>query len=504
MRSSRKAMLPVEGESDRPPGLRSATAWAMLLNGGRTVTTTFVLILLAGLLGPTAFGTVAIATLLVLVLQLSFQQGLAPALIHRADLDDDVLDVAFRLGLIGSLTMMSVVMASSEGMARVFNNEDLVPVVRVLSLLLPLFAFDLIPEMLARRASDFRLLAFRANVSALVGGLAGVVGAVAGLGVWALVLQQLVTAVLATALLVAKTPWRPRLHGPGWLAHRTVTLDLVQYSSRASAAAVAQFAATQVDSVIVGLFFGPRAVGYYRLASRVISTAFDVSVRSLQSALLPDLSRRQLTRSDSVHLQVLRVQRACCSSILPLFGVLVGISSSLPPLLGPVWQPATIPLLLLSITAGTAVLVALVPPLLQAVGEPGKLAWLNMQLTTALILVLCATAFAVHDLSLGKQLAAIAGARLGIQIFLTTPLSLALLSRMTGLSVRAIFRQSAPGILVAVMAGCSGLATAHALPNDSAAVSSAAVVLAAAGITAVLALGLVEHRAAVGYLRRRR
>lgn len=485
-------------------GLKRAVLWALALNGGRLTTSTLVVFILAALLGPSAFGTVAVASIYVIFLQLSFQQGLAPAVIHRETLDENVLNVAFRLALFGSLILMLFSFAVSEPLGNLFEDEALPEVVRALSLLLPILAIDLVPEALTRRKSGFRLLAFRANASVIVGGIIGVIAAFAGAGVWALVLQQLLTATLSTVLLYARTDWRPRLRGPGIWRGRQLCRELLAYSMPASAAATSQALAQSIDTLLAGLFFGPRVAGLYRLAGRLTQTVFDVGVRSGQAATFPDLVRRRYDAPDAFRERLLRIHKASAISTMPIFGILAGAAWVLPPLLGEAWRPASLPLLLLALTGLVSVASSTVLPVLQAMARPGLLALINaaeLICTTAAVL---AVGFAGQAWPVVTQLTAVAAARLIVVLSILTPLSLEALRQTAGVSVGSSLRASLPGFCAAAVAASSGLILTSTVPSTWGPWPIAFVVMACSSSAALLSLVLSERHMVLARLRGRR
>ncbi|SDF65292.1 Membrane protein involved in the export of O-antigen and teichoic acid [Blastococcus aurantiacus] len=475
-------------ETEAPAGLKRAASWSLVLNGGRAIISTLVLLVLAGILGPRDFGTVAIASLFVLLFQVAFQQGLGPALVARQVVDEQVLNVAFRLALVGSLTLAAVTLVLSQPIGLLFGSKELPSVLCALVVTLPLLAVDLVPDALARRRSDFRLLAVRGLAGLLVGGVVGVCAAVAGAGVWALVAQQLAGALVSTTVLLARSPWRPSIHGPGPWRCPDIRKSLLAYSTRSSAADTAQLLIGNLDTLLVGLFMGTRSVGLYRLASRIASMVLDVSVRSGQSAVLPDLARLQGASRDDFHKRVLKIQRGTCLLAMPLFGILAGAALPAPRMLGEAWKDAGLPLMVLALSGLVAVLAAIAPPLLQAVSRPGLLAAVNglTLLTTAAGIVVIGV-MADHW-SVPTQLALVASVRLAVSACIVVPLSLWALTISTGLRLREVWSESLPGICAGTAALLAGLAVIASPLTDLGhlhATLGAGACSAAAGLTCV-------------------
>src|SRR5690606_4860777 len=153
------------------------------------------------LVGPEAFGLVAMATVFVLFIQLLMQQGLMPAIIQRRDLRPDHLDTAFWLVMGAAVTLTVLSIGFSGWWARVNREPELAPLIVVLSFMVPLRGLSLVQEALLRRELDFKLLALRTGLAMTVGAVVSLVLAFAGAGAWALVVQQLVTAAIEVIVL---------------------------------------------------------------------------------------------------------------------------------------------------------------------------------------------------------------------------------------------------------------------------------------------------------------
>src|SRR5699024_11642974 len=86
---------------------------------------------------------------------------------------------------------------------------ELSSVIRVLALTVPLTSTVVIHEALLRRELAFKKLTVRTWVSLIAGGVAGMLGAVFGLGGGALVLPQVITSVVVVIVLWTVSRSRP-------------------------------------------------------------------------------------------------------------------------------------------------------------------------------------------------------------------------------------------------------------------------------------------------------
>src|SRR5206468_296115 len=144
-----------------------------------------------------------------------------------------------------------------------------------------------------RKEMNFKGLAICNNVSVLVSGIVGVSMAFGGFGVWSLVAQQIVRDLVVCVMYWRLSSWRPRFLF-SWKHLR----DLMNLSVWNFVAQLGLFAESQASSILLGLFFGPVAVGLYRLADRVIGSVLSMTTASIQSVSLPEFSRLQNNPSE--------------------------------------------------------------------------------------------------------------------------------------------------------------------------------------------------------------
>ena len=145
-------------------GVGKAVKWAYIMNGGQSGLTALFTFVLASVLGPRDFGTVAMALVYLALIQVFLEQGLVATLIQRKDLRDDHLDSVFWMGLSLSLLLMGLSVGLSRWWAGVNHLPELALVISALSLLLPIEALDMVQRAILQREMDFKSLSVRENL----------------------------------------------------------------------------------------------------------------------------------------------------------------------------------------------------------------------------------------------------------------------------------------------------------------------------------------------------
>lgn len=350
------------------PRFRSAALWSYGQTIGKMGMTTLVSLVLAAILGPRAYGTIAMALVFTNFIEMLQQQGMMPAIISQRNLDDEHADTAFWLVLAISLVGTSLGVLVAPGWAELNRTPELRDVIRVLAITIPLSASAVVHEAMLRRELAFKQLAIRTWVSVALGGAAGLAAALLGWGVWALVAQHVVMSSVSTLALWLASPWRPR-----WRFNRSAAKQLWSYSLRSAASSLGVFVGGRVDVLLAGLLFGPQVVGLYRLGQRVTSTVVDVAARAMQSVSLPVLAKVQDQHKVFVA-RLLGMQRTTAILALPALGLVFGVAPDIQAALGAEWAGTTPVIRILVVGQMLVSMVVLLGPALQAVGRPGVLA----------------------------------------------------------------------------------------------------------------------------------
>jgi O-antigen/teichoic acid export membrane protein len=276
-----------------PPSLTHRTlsgmAWSAWGSGATAGLKLLVLVLLTRLLSPADFGIVG-AALIVIGFSLAFSQlGMGPALVQRAELESRHISTAFVASTGFGLGIAGLVWLLAPAIARFFHIDQLVPVVRALSILFPLAGMSSVAENLAQRDMRFRLLANTDVVAYSVGyGLVGIVLAILGFGPWALVGGQIMQALLRAGMLLRVYPpiMRPR---PSWGCFR----DLMGFGMGLSVARLGVILANQADNLVVGRWLGAVTLGLYSRAYQLMSVPTALLGDVFDKVLFPTMSRVQ-------------------------------------------------------------------------------------------------------------------------------------------------------------------------------------------------------------------
>jgi PST family polysaccharide transporter len=299
---------------------RSAVKWALVMNWGTQGIAALVTFVLAAILGPKDYGLVAMAMLYISFIQMFLAQGLAAAIVQRKDLEEEHLDSVFWVTMLGGVVFCGISIALSGWWERVqLDAPGLARVIQALSVILIIRGLTIVQEAMLRRTMSFKKLAIRSNIAALVGGCVGVGMALNGFGVWSLVVQELVTSTCEVVLLWSVGTWRPRFR----FSTRNLR-EVLGFSMHVFVAQLGTFVQRRSDALIIGLFFGPVAVGLYRLADRLINLVIEIATRPFTVVALPHFSRYQ-DDPDGLRNGVIKCIKSTTLVTLPLMALVAGL-----------------------------------------------------------------------------------------------------------------------------------------------------------------------------------
>lgn len=170
-----------------------------------------VAMVLARLLTPNDYGTVALLSIFIAVCDTLVDSGLGRALIQKKDATDLDFNSVFYISIGVSLVLYAALFASAPMIARFYGNPELVPLLRVLSLGIICCAVNGVQNAELNRNLLFNL-SFRISlISCTCTAIIGLTFAVLGYGPWALVYSSLggqIAGVISRWFIIA---WRPRL-----------------------------------------------------------------------------------------------------------------------------------------------------------------------------------------------------------------------------------------------------------------------------------------------------
>jgi O-antigen/teichoic acid export membrane protein len=477
MTPSTDSSPPATGSSGLRGRVVSGLAWKaatqLVLQGSRTI----VSIALARLLLPEEFGLAMMAVVVSSLALIFSDLALGAALIQRKQLSQDDRSTVFWISVtVGSvLTGVGVLLAAP--VADFYGEPRVEPLFAAIAPLFLVTALGSTHVALMTREMNFRGLELRLMGATLVGAAVGVVAAALGAGAMAIIAQHLTTAAVSTVLVWLACPWRPSLR----VSIQSLR-SIGSFSANVFGSRLLFYLSRNADSVLIGRFLGPAALGAYTIAYNIMLVPFSKLAGPVQEVLFPAFARLQ-DRPERMGEIWLRVNRTVAAVSLPaMTGLVVVAPDFVPVVLGQRWDAAVEPIQILAWVGFLQSLTRLNSSVLQARDRTGLLLRWSLLITGANIV-----AFAV-GLTWGVTGVAAAYA---ISNTLLQPVNLWLTGRTVGVSLRRFIGSLSHVVQATALMAAAILPVRVILVAES--------VPAPARLATVVAIGLLTYAVACAW-----
>lgn len=309
--------------------------WKLFERGGNAIVQLLVQVIMARLLAPEEFGALAIMLVFVNLGNVIVQSGLNTALIQTPEADDDDFSTVFWMSLAVSVVLYAAVFVLAPTISTFYVMPGLTWPLRVLSALFIVNALNSV--QVARVTRDLEMAkVFRSTMTAsATSAILGIGSALAGVGLWALVIQQLSYQVVSCVVLFSQVEWRPRAVFRVDRAWR-----LLGFGWRLLASGLMEQGYQSLSDLIVGKRFSASSLGLVSQGKRYPMAVGNMLDGAIQPVMLSAVSRVQ-NDVPQVKRVVRRALKTSTFLIVPAMVAFACCAPSLvPALLGPQWEGA--------------------------------------------------------------------------------------------------------------------------------------------------------------------
>jgi polysaccharide transporter, PST family len=245
-------------------------------------------VILARLLTPEDFGLVAMVTAIIGIAEIVRDAGLSSAAVQAATLSDDERTNLFWANLGLGTACALVILACQPLIVAGYGEPRLAPIVIALAFVFMISGANTQYRADLMRRMRFRQLALSDVLAQFIAITVAVVLAQAGAGLWAIVVQQIVTAVVAFLINIWNVRWLPGLPRRGVSLARFFRFGGGVLGTNALA-----YVTKSITSVAIGAYYGAAPLGLYNRAYQLLMTPLQQIDAPMTSVVLPVLSRVQ-------------------------------------------------------------------------------------------------------------------------------------------------------------------------------------------------------------------
>lgn len=264
------------------------TVWKFAERVCAQVISLIVAILLARLLTPDEYSVVSIVVIFFNFANVIISGGLNTALIQKNDADaEDYSSVLYVSVLVSALIYLVLFFAAPQ-IAEVYGQPLLIPIVRIMSLSLPVYAVKSVLCAYISSTLQFRKFFFATIGGTLVSAAVGIYMAMSGYGAWALVAQQMTNTVIDTLILALTTRMKLLLR-----VSFTKLKGLFSYGWKVFVSSLLSTAYNEVIPLFIGIKFSAANLSHYTKGKNFPTLISNTTTSTLSAVLFPVLSKHQ-------------------------------------------------------------------------------------------------------------------------------------------------------------------------------------------------------------------
>ncbi|MFI3259880.1 MAG: lipopolysaccharide biosynthesis protein [Rikenellaceae bacterium] len=317
----------------------SGVAWSAIERLGIQGSQFVASMILARMLVPADYGLIAMLTIFIALAATLVDSGMAQALIQRQNREESDSTTAFIFNVVVAIAIYGIIYISAPLIAQFYDSPELCAVARVYCVVIVINSLSVVQQAMITIELDFKRQAMASLTGVIVGGCVAIALAYNGWGVWALVVQQIVSETLRTIILWIIARWRP-VGGFSWHSFG----ELSKFGSKLMASGLIQVTYVNLYPLIIGRHFAPNQLGLFNRATTIGALPSNSISTIVDRALYPVLCAEQADKEGAAS-TMSRYLGVVCFAVFPtMVGLAVLARPTILLLLGERWL-GVVPLL---------------------------------------------------------------------------------------------------------------------------------------------------------------
>lgn len=301
----------------------TGTVWASIDRIGTMAVQFVVNLILARLLMPEDFGYIGMLAIFIAVSQILIDGGFGAALIQKKEPTQTDYSTVFYWNLLFSITLYGLLFLCAPLIATFFHLPLLCRILRVMGVILIINALVIVQNNRLRKQLAFRTIALVNICSYLSAALFAVWSAYKGMGVWSLVIMQLLFGCIQCLLLWYLTRWLPT-----WSFSLRSLKTMFGFGGYLLISNILQVVCQNMQGIIIGRKFSASQLGFYSQAKKLDEMSSYVLPNIIVQVIFPIYSQIQNDHKKLQHVLGLSI-RIISYLIFPLMLLLILVAEPL-------------------------------------------------------------------------------------------------------------------------------------------------------------------------------
>lgn len=262
--------------------------WRFAERCGAQIVQFIVSIVLARILAPEAYGTVALLTVFITIFQVFVDSGLGNALIQKKDADDLDFSTVFYTNIVFCIVFYIIIFLIAPIIANFYNDASLTILIRVLSISILISGVKNVQQAYVSKQLMFKKFFWATIGGTIVAAIVGITMALKGFGVWALIAQQLTNLTIDTIILWITVKWRPKLQ----FSFQRLK-SLFSYGWKLLVSSLIDTFYNNIRQLVIGKKYSSSELAYYNKGNQFPNLIIQNVNTAIDSVLLPTMSNVQ-------------------------------------------------------------------------------------------------------------------------------------------------------------------------------------------------------------------
>jgi teichuronic acid exporter len=215
-------------------------------------------IILARLLFPEDFGLISIISVFTTFANAIINGGFSSAIIRTKNITNEDVSAVFYFNIALSILLYIVLFSIAPLIARFYELNILTSLIRVVGINIILGSISSIQISILSRNLEFKKIFICNFIAMLISGTISIWIAFEGVGVWALVFQQIIFQFILNILIIFLTKWRPSIK-PSYSRFK----EMYKFGWKIQIGLIVEVIYTDINNLLVAKYFSSRDLGFY-------------------------------------------------------------------------------------------------------------------------------------------------------------------------------------------------------------------------------------------------
>lgn len=274
-----------ENETNIKNKVVNGLSWAMAERILTYIVNFAISIVLARLILPEAYGTVALIQIFITLSTIFVTCGLGYALVQKKEPTSEEYSTMFYANTIMGIVLYFVIFFASPLIADFYDKPDLLSMIRILAIEIPVASVYNIQSSYVQKNMAFKKFFFSSLSGTIVSGIAGIILALHGFGAWALIISTLADQLMDSIILFFTTRWIPKIG-----LHLKKSKSMFSFAYKIVISEFISRAYDQIRSLVIGKVYSSADLAYNNKGEKFPELIIELTNSSIIRVMFPTFS----------------------------------------------------------------------------------------------------------------------------------------------------------------------------------------------------------------------